>query len=35
MFGYDKEIFDPINNIRNRNDWYLLSEDFESYCLAN
>ena len=32
MFGYDKEIFDPINNIRNRNDWYLLSEDFESYC---
>jgi len=34
MFGFDKEIFDPINNIRNCNDWYLVCEDFESYCKA-
>jgi len=34
MFGRDKEIYHAIENIRNKNDWYLVSEDFDSYCVA-
>ena len=34
MFGRENEIKHAIYSIRNKNDWYLISEDFDSYCKA-
>lgn len=34
MFGHEQELKHTIDAIRNRNDWYLLNADFDSYCKA-
>lgn len=34
MFGREPELIHVIDSIRHKNDWYLVSEDFDSYCKA-
>jgi hypothetical protein len=34
MFGREIELTHIIDTIRNKNDWYLINNDFDSYCKA-